>query len=158
MSFFSKVKDIQDHLLKCTCKKVFIVSDFENVGELLQFSPSVWITPYGAKSLDDKRYKDCGAIFRCQFVISVAYYCPTPTFGGVVDRTDCEDELCGPLIEADECLCDVISCLREFNCEKNNGFKGIFDTLNLKEYFKPICRDGCIILRTLWERDTQVCF
>ena len=162
MSFINKVKDLQDHLIKCTDKKIFIVSSFKNTQDLFNLSkncPTVWITPMGAKRKDSKtRYTDCGGIFSCEFVLSVAYYCPKPVIGGVVPRITCEDELCGPLIDADKHLCEVIECIQEFNCAQNEGNKGLFKNYILKEFLRPIFDGGCVLLQTVWEKESQVCF
>lgn len=162
MSFVNKLKDIQDHLLKCTDKKIFMVADFKNVQDLFNYSkgcPTVWLTPLGATRSDNKkRYSDCGGIFTCKFVLSLAYFCPKPVIGGFVPRTDCEDPWCGPIVDADKCLCEVIECIQEFNCIQEEKCMGSNETYNLVEYFSPIFDGGCILLRTMWEKKENICF
>lgn len=159
MSFIGKIKDVHDHLIKCTGKKVFLVSNFKNTKDIFNYSqgcPTIWLTPMGASRKDSKKmYSGCGGIFTCEFVISVAYFCPKPVIGGFVQRDNCEDDLCGPIIDADNCLCEVIECMQEFNC---NTSKATLDKYNLKEFLRPIYDGGCVFLQTVWERETNVCF
>lgn len=161
MSFIHKMKDLKCHLLECSDKKVFIVPSFKNTQELFNLSkgcPTIWLTPLGATRVDSKRYSDCGGIFRCEFVLSLAYYCPKPVMGGVVQSQDCEEELCGPLIDADKCLCEIIECIQDFNCIQNEDCKGLFKNYVLKEFLRPIFDGGCVLLQTVWEKDSQICF
>lgn len=162
MSFITKIKDLQDHLLKCSDKKVFIVASFKNTQELFNYSkgcPTVWITPLGATRKDSKKgYTDCGGIYTCEFVLSLAYYCPKSVIGGFVPRMTCEDDFCGPIVDADKCLCEVIECIQEFNCEQAKVCQGMFTTYNLKEFLRPIFDGGCVLLQTVWEKESNICF
>lgn len=156
MSYLNEIKELQNHLIKCLDKKVFLVTDFNEAQAILNYRTAIWISPHGSRRLGDNRNKDCRNLFRTQYLITVFWYCPAPGETGITSSpTDCDSvDYQGPLAEAYDLQCELVKCIDEFNCEKSIGGKGLDKKFTAMEYARPIWKNGCVFLRTLWEKDS----